>query len=60
MKDWLKDLLDRLSDACRGPAMGAGVFALMLTGCGITPNTPPAPSTPLAEYELTDYETGEV
>jgi hypothetical protein len=35
-------------------------IALALTGCGITPNTPPAPSTPLAEYQLTDYETGEV
>jgi hypothetical protein len=34
--------------------------ALALTGCGITPNTPPAPSTPLAEYQLTDYQTGEV
>lgn len=36
------------------------VLAGVLAGCGITPETPPAPAMHLGEYELSDYETGEV
>lgn len=39
-----------------------GCMALfsVLSGCSITPETPPAPGTPLAEYEMTEYQTSEV
>lgn len=36
------------------------VLAGVLAGCGLAPTTPPAPSTPLADYELTDYQTSKV
>jgi hypothetical protein len=36
------------------------LITLALAGCSILPETPPAPSTALADHELTRYETGEV
>ncbi len=36
------------------------IAVLALAGCGITPETPPAPAMHLAEYELVEYETAEV
>lgn len=35
-------------------------ITLLLTGCSLTPETPPAPSQPLHDYELVEYETSEV
>lgn len=35
-------------------------ITLLLTGCSLTPETPPAPSQPLHDYELVEYQTSEV
>lgn len=32
------------------------LIALVLAGCSMMPETPPAPSTTLADFELTDYQ----